>query len=156
MENNPTTISIAASGVSFYLGWLGHGARLQHQAKIEQKIKDLQQELRKAHEASDNNRPTLIQVLGRSTEERKWLLKVIAGSSATVFALFTVMGYRAGYPVGAAAAKAAIPSTTKELARIKQRTRANQHAKRAKRLIQERKVSTLRETTRIAQFPIDV
>ncbi|KAJ8907167.1 hypothetical protein NDN08_003649 [Rhodosorus marinus] len=127
-ERHPTALTIAGSGISFVAGWWGHRARQEHRQKIEEILDNLQKRMDEAQ--NDELRTT--RLFGYSQEDIKTVGMVAIPATILTMVAGALLGYRTAYPMGLAAAKAALPSTERELAKIKQgkRVRRVKHNKK--------------------------
>lgn len=121
VEQNPTVITACGTAASFYAGWLGHSARQKHQAELEQMIVRLQDRLREVRTSEDPY--SGVSLITKSFLDWKYLFSITVPMSLASAGVCLLLGYRTGVPVGIAAARAAIPSTEKELNRIRSRAR---------------------------------
>mmetsp|Transcript_3468 Transcript_3468/g.10498 ORF Transcript_3468/g.10498 Transcript_3468/m.10498 type:complete len:170 (+) Transcript_3468:99-608(+) len=131
VERHPTSLTVLFSCGSFYAGWQGHKQHQKHQKEIESMIIKIQERVRQIQKERKAGEGSLI--FSRTSQEWNWLMNVTTPAVILTLAASAYFGYKAGVPVGTAAARAAIPSTLKELERIRQRTRASKHVKRIKR-----------------------
>jgi len=127
-EMHPTALTIAGSGISFVAGWWGHRARQEHRQKIDEILDNLQNRIDEAR----NDELKTTRIFGYSQEDIKTVGMIAIPATILTMVAGALLGYRTAYPMGLAAAKAALPSTERELAKIKQgkRVRRVKHNKK--------------------------